>query len=248
MYPGWSQIAARPLRFKDLAKVASALFRSSHLAIPSPALTLALFSSTFIPNEALREVLFNGQLSKLPALPALRASQPAPFFVEFIEKVVIADNVTLIDVGSFEENSLHREPYKHYPLSSEKSSQGAIGAPRTYRYLKSFRYLYRFITSEDEPGRLGHIYKGSVYMWDFPAMLAMSFAANPRLAPFAVSHNSVVIDVQSSAKDLTKVLIDDDLPENKFANRRFNPQTYRPEKTLLDVFQAERVQDPLRAA
>lgn len=70
---------------------------------------------------------------------------------------------------------------------------------------------------------------------------------NSKSAISTVLHWSGSPDVKSGAEDVVQVSIDDDMTERKVFFPPCYPQTYRPTKVWITIFQADKVQSPLHA-
>lgn len=54
-------------------------------------------------------------------------------------------------------------------------------------------------------------------------------------------------DIESSDKELVKILVDDDVTEKGIAAPTFHSQTFRREGVWLTIFQIDELQKPLKA-
>lgn len=131
--------------------------------------------------------------------------------------------VTLSNAGISTKTSLfHRLENDDLPCSKE-CSQVVIAAPETQEQCMTLSYPYSLIWDDNMPDTLGDCYTSGSYAWDSRAMRVVSVPVGFKPAFSVCLHSSVKADVESSAKNVNKVLSDDDVTEKKVAARPFDP-------------------------
>lgn len=95
------------------------------------------------------------------------------------------------------------------------------------------------------PKTLGHFYTSGLYALYSRAMSDVSASTSSKPAPSDGPCSPVVADVESSAEDVIRAPMDDNIAGKEVAVCPIDPQTYRCENVWVTIFRVSEVQNPL---
>lgn len=200
--------------FTKLPKVAPALFHSWHHSSFSFVLTLSFFPplSAQISSTLFQSAL-HAELDKTIAQRGLFSSQHVHVVVGVHGEAVFPSSPTLSDVFTFGKTFFSRGLHNHSPSNGKKSDQVIFGSPKAQGQCDILFCPYHSNTRDDVPETLSDIFTGGFYKQDSYARRAMSFSASFKPATSVGLHYRTVTSVESSAKDIVEVAMDDDVTE-----------------------------------